>query len=208
MQNLYIYEGSTVAKKESLTQYVTTPFPQTLVDYFQADVNKSSIRLKWLTTIEINSEFFTVERSLDSIHYEAIGMVRGSGNSSVELEYAFNDTTPLNGKAYYRLVNTDYHGKETFFTTVVTYVSNMTKNGMHIFPSISGNQGVIEVIMGVDSNEKVSISIVNLKGEAIDKGTVSGYFSTVSLGENALPGIYMVQANVGNIQKTKRLVIR
>jgi hypothetical protein len=84
--------------------------PVSLID-FTAIQNESEIDLKWSTASEINNNYFTVERSSDSKHFEEIAQVKGAGTGTEELNYSVIDYTPLPGVSYYRLSQTDFNGK-------------------------------------------------------------------------------------------------
>lgn len=81
---------------------------------FTASANGEKVETNWLTSTEINNDFFAVERSVDAIHFEEAGRVEGAGNSSSELSYRFTDDSPFAGVSYYRLKQTDFDGKSTF----------------------------------------------------------------------------------------------
>lgn len=204
-----IYGDSTIiaANKTANFNHALTGLAHTVVDYFHSDINENSVQLKWSTINEANNDYFTVERSLDGIHYEVIGMIKGNRNSSVKRDYTFNDDAPLNGKVHYRLGTTDYDGKEIYTNTVITYTGRINKNEMRIFPVVSNGKVIIEVITGADSDEKVSINVVSIAGEIIYNEEVSGHFSTISLDKDVKPGIYMIQVSSGNLQKSKRLAL-
>ncbi len=68
-------------------------------------------RLEWVTKTEINNDYFTVEHSLDGENFEAIGTVRGAGNSTISLHYAYNDYQSFKGINYYRLTQHDFNGE-------------------------------------------------------------------------------------------------
>ena len=63
-------------------------------------------------------------------------------------------------------------------------------------------------ITGTDSTEEVVINITNLEGTVVYETTAKGYSSTLALDGEVEAGVYMAQISVGNVQKTKRVVIR
>ncbi len=71
--------------------------------------------IDWVTSAEINNNYFVIERSTDGTNFEVIGTVSGSGNSNTTAKYNFNDMNPVLGVNYYRLKQIDYDGhSETF----------------------------------------------------------------------------------------------
>ncbi|TVQ07197.1 MAG: T9SS C-terminal target domain-containing protein, partial [Bacteroidetes bacterium] len=85
------------------------PLPIELL-HFTATETEGNVLLTWATGSETNNDYFTLERSLDLKHVEAIGHVAGAGNSARTLHYRFADTSPLEGISYYRLKQTDFDG--------------------------------------------------------------------------------------------------
>ena len=44
---------------------------------------------------EVNNDYFTIERSSDGTSFSKIGIVQGSGNTTVKQSYSFDDVSPL-----------------------------------------------------------------------------------------------------------------
>jgi len=89
------------------------PLPIELT-YFEAVENGQQVELSWETASEIDNDYFTIERSQDGIHFEAIEKVLGAGNSTQTIEYSTVDKSPYNGVSYYRLKQTDYNGEFSY----------------------------------------------------------------------------------------------
>ncbi len=73
--------------------------------------------LEWVTASEINNDFFTIERSIDGMTFETIGIVDAAGNSTASLSYSLKDQHP-GQLTYYRLKQTDYNGDYTYSQTI------------------------------------------------------------------------------------------
>jgi hypothetical protein len=82
------------------------------VGYTAWDVVSSGgeVRLSWTTESEINNDYFAVQRSLDGIIWETLGLVEGSGTSSDPHSYSYTDASPGKGINYYRLKQVDHNG--------------------------------------------------------------------------------------------------
>ena len=78
---------------------------------------------------------------------------------------------------------------------------------IHVSSAISSGKRMINVITGTN-DEQVDVMVVSLAGDVVYEGTVRGYTSTIELGDDVEPGLYMVQLSAGNVQKTKQLMIR
>ena len=71
----------------TLSNQTVNPLPVELL-YFTAAKNGQTVLLEWATLNEINSDYFTVERSADAIAFKGIIEVPGAGNSSTIRYYS------------------------------------------------------------------------------------------------------------------------
>jgi hypothetical protein len=67
-------------------------------------------RITWATATEQGTAHFTVQRSVDGRAYDDLGRLPAQGNSGEMQHYAFQDDSPPEGVAYYRLVMVDSDG--------------------------------------------------------------------------------------------------
>ncbi|MDG2450438.1 MAG: LamG domain-containing protein, partial [Saprospiraceae bacterium] len=130
-----------------------TPLPIDLVS-FTANVNDDRVDLKWLTSTEINNDYFTIERSVDGVLWEEIGVVVGAGNSFTPLDYQFTDQFPIEGSSYYRLKQTDFdnkqqhHQKQEVFQEDYTAVASSVFQ-MELYPNpVQDDQFFIKLLIG------------------------------------------------------------
>ncbi|MBL7922626.1 MAG: T9SS type A sorting domain-containing protein [Bacteroidia bacterium] len=86
-----------------------SPLPVELIS-FNAKAKGNSVYLDWSTASEINSDYFTVERTLDFNEHTEIAKVTAAGNSSQMNLYDAWDHQPADGINYYRLLQTDLDG--------------------------------------------------------------------------------------------------
>lgn len=84
--------------------------PIELISFTASLTNEEVVKLEWITSTEINNDFFTIEKSVDGVTFESIANIPGAGNSTTEKVYHLNDNTPEEGMNYYRLKQTDYDG--------------------------------------------------------------------------------------------------
>ncbi len=77
---------------------------------FTASAKNDLVETQWVTSTEINNDYFTVERSVDATNFEEVGRLDGAGNSTTQLSYGFIDDAPYPGISYYRLKQTDFDG--------------------------------------------------------------------------------------------------
>jgi len=79
--------------------------------YFEGTKYPEFNILKWSTASEYNSDYFSIEVSIDGFSWKKIGEIAASGNSNIKMNYfyihKFND---LNIH-YYKLLQYDYDGE-------------------------------------------------------------------------------------------------
>jgi hypothetical protein len=93
---------------------------------FTASCEGESVRLNWQTASELNSDFFTIERSYDGRSFEAIGFIPAAGNSDLLLNYSFLDRGHGGKFSYYRLIETDFDGQTYASSIISSECSNET----------------------------------------------------------------------------------
>ncbi len=96
---------------------VTAALPITLTG-FNAITRNGVVELYWETEKEVNNDYFTLERSANNLEFEERTIIQGAGNSNEKIDYSFVDDSPLPGKSYYRLKQTDFDGTFTYSKVV------------------------------------------------------------------------------------------
>jgi hypothetical protein len=172
---------------------------------FNAEDDNASVKITWKTASEENNNFFTVERSSDGKTYIAIATIPGAGTTMAISTYEFSDKTPLNGRSYYRLSQTDFDGKSETFNPVTVEMIAVESASIQIYPNpLVGS--VLSVAIANPANG--SIEILDGKGNRVLSQNVTTDDSNVelTLNENVTPGIYFVNYKAGSERKTIRLV--
>lgn len=166
----------------NFVSHTLTPLPVTLTKFSVVKQGTGAL-LQWQTATEQNSKDFVIQRSTDGIKYNGIGSVEAAGNSTSLRNYAFVDPSPVTGKNYYRLNQTDLDGKSAF--SPVRLLS-FTNTGKLVWYS-TGSRSV-EVSLQMGSNEKYIIS--DISGHLVRQGQLSSGKTSLS----GLPGgIYIVK---------------
>ena len=98
--------------------------PITLLSFTGKSLTNTTNLLEWITSTEINNDYFTLERSSDAQNFSAIGIVNGAGNSNISLNYNFIDDSPLKGINYYRLKQTDFDGVFSYSNSIALTNNN------------------------------------------------------------------------------------
>lgn len=109
---------------------------------FQVSLENKAVACEWWTETELNNDFFTIERSLDGIHFEPIAYLKGAGNSLEPLSYKIYDYDPyLDVVSYYRLSQTDFNGLTRLHD--VRSIKTKSTNELTIYPNPSN--GTIQI---------------------------------------------------------------
>ncbi len=85
------------------------PVPVELTS-FTASVTGKNVLLQWATATELNNSGFEVQRKTVDSEYEAVGFVAGSGSTTEQRDYLFNDVNVPDGNYIYRLKQIDFNG--------------------------------------------------------------------------------------------------
>lgn len=173
--------------------------------YFSAHAENSTSKLLWATATEQNNKGFEIERSIDGINWKSIGFVESKavrGNSGDRLDYSFTDNKPVNGKNFYRLVQTDYDGKLTYsFTRIVMFGSPTQINA---YPNPTKD---IVYVTGLKGNE--TIKVYDATGRLVIKQTVNKTTVEISFGKFS-EGIYHlhIEGADGSVTTQKAVKIK
>ncbi|MEP7277272.1 MAG: SBBP repeat-containing protein, partial [Bacteroidota bacterium] len=157
---------------------------------FAAKVNdKNTVAISWTTTTEINNNYFTVERSRDGLSFEQVAIVKGAINSSLPIHYQATDKTPLPGKLYYRLRQTDLDGKHTFSALVQVQINTANSNRFTIYPNPV--QQVLQVQLIASANRSIVWQVQDATGKILKQQSDQSHGLNQTIDVSVLPkGIY------------------
>ena len=157
---------------------------------FSATLNVSLVDLVWVTTSEIDSDMFMVEKSLDGAFFRIIGEAKAAGNSSENVVYDFQDEHPNYGTNFYRLKQVDLDGSFTYSKIVKV---DYQPDHMLIFPN------PVEKVLNItekNADDFEILRITDLSGRMISNIPLKNIESnsTISVDVGDLPsGTYLTQ---------------
>jgi hypothetical protein len=132
---------------------------------FDAKKSGHQVMCSWVTSSEINNDYFTIERSADGIKYDSVLAIKGAGNSSNELHYACSDKNPLLGNSYYRLKQTNYDGSSSWSDAVHMYIEKISSS-YAIFPNPSDG-GFVHISRNGEDMSNAKIIVRNILGKEV-----------------------------------------
>lgn len=176
---------------------------------FDAVSKGEVVETNWVTAIEINNDYFTVERSEDGINFKEVGKVEGAGNSTVSLAYNFTDANPLGGVSYYRLKQTDYDGQFSY-SNMVTVRRGQQDVSVSVYPNPTHSQINIQLNNTADA---VDVTIFDQFGKLMytnvypSNGKRSANNIQLQVGNMLSAGIYFMNVTTNQTTFKEKLII-
>lgn len=168
--------------------------PVKLISFVAAE-NKGTNILQWTTATESNSDYFSVERSSDGQHFEAIGRVTAKGFTSSNTNYTYTDLAPLPGINYYRLVMLDKDNSKDLSNTVS--VVNKKEESLRISTAaIAAGKGNMALSIISAQNQKATVAVFDVNGKVFFNEPVQLSKGTTTLNKNTAvlsAGIYYIR---------------
>ncbi len=174
------------------------PLPIIITEFEAKVISKNNVQLNWITSSEINNNYFEVERSVDGSQFTAIGKVDGNGTTNSISSYQFTDhsLSSVNREQstiYYRLKQVDFDGKLEYSKTVSVNINSL-QQPTSIYPNPSDGSFIIE--NDVEQNSNITFTLINLMGEKVWSN-----FYQLQAGKNSIevkattlsPGIYFLR---------------
>ncbi|MBC7874001.1 MAG: T9SS type A sorting domain-containing protein [Ferruginibacter sp.] len=155
---------------------------------FNYVLENNSVRLKWKTTSEVNTDRFEVERSTDGLNFSNIGTVRSTGTSNSPKDYNLVDASP-GAMNYYRLKQIDRYNKFSYST--ILNVKFKGDNPLTVQPTIVVADQ-LRVNIGLQQREIGIIQVYDLSGRALIGLTGSSGYNEINV-SNISAGIYIIR---------------
>ncbi len=176
---------------------------------FHGEVLAEGNQLYWSSLSEVDNAYYTLERSYDGQHFEAIGTIAGNGSSDQVHQYQFLDTEARAGLSYYRLKDTDFGGVTTMSSGIVSLLrDDRDINVGKPYPSPTSDQ----VFIGLElyNEEEVSVMIYDIVGRShVDQRLVLPAGNHVLNHElpGFAPGMYIMVLTKGYDHHIRRFVV-
>ena len=147
----------------------TASLPIELLTFTAKPVDNKYVLTSWETASEVNSDYFTIERSKDASEgsWEYVGTVDGAGNSTTVLDYSLQDKTPYQGTSYYRLKQTDYDGKTETFEKVTVEIKSINDTPQFlVYPNPLNSEEIKISLKGI-KEKAILVVLYNTLGEEV-----------------------------------------
>ncbi len=175
---------------------------------FGAQPDGTRVRLDWTVSMEINNDYFTIERSQDGVEFEPVAVVEGGGNHSLQKDYRTFDPQPHLGLSYYRLKQTDFDGASKTYDMVSVTMTSEAGTKFDIYPNPNKGSFTLQLDTPFD---QITVSILNNMGQMVYlnelMGTTGKTKTQLSLGDILATGMYFVKVDSGRDTFIKQMVI-
>lgn len=145
------------------------------------------VHINWSTASETNTNYFTIQKSMDGAHFNNVTNVPASGNSNTKTNYQFKDLDALNGNVpilYYRIKETDKDGKIQY-----SNIKKLKWNTANTFKLVSNPVNSVANLEYFSTlNSTIKLRVVDQLGKI--------YIST---NRNILQGINNFNLPIGNL---------
>jgi hypothetical protein len=114
--------------------------------------------LTWVTALEKNSSYFSIEKSENSINFFEIGTVNAKGTSNEIVNYVYDDNQ-FDKSSYYRLRMVDNDGSYKYSSV------QFLETGNNYARIIRTESGGMEVMASVNEDTRWNIAVYSLLGQ-------------------------------------------
>jgi hypothetical protein len=187
-----------------------TPLPVELIS-FTAVLKFDIVELKWSTASELNNDHFTIERSTDLENFDVVATIPGNGTSNVIHHYNTLDPSPVYGRSYYRLKQTDYDGKYSYSDVRLIDYEGPKFSSLRAYPNPLTGANLTIVITGLKDQTTVPVVIYNVQGQIVFEQTFQvetpGVLKQeIEITERLRSGLYIIKAGQ-TLQLMQKLVV-
>jgi hypothetical protein len=196
--------GNTLSSQSSFSSFrlhgpsnIGGALPVSLVSLQATPINNEFIRVNWVTATEINNKGFEVWKSTDAINFTNIGWVdaQGDGNSTTNLNYAFDDRDVVANKMYYYRLRQIDKDETPHTTSIVSASLNGTNmDGIFIGDFFPNPSSISSAVLITSSKEMdINIALYNNLSQVVtsEKIHVNPGVNTVELPLNTITeGVY------------------
>ncbi len=203
------YGNKTAAKVASISEAVTiytAPLPITLLN-FSGKIENNDAVLTWTSANEFNNKEYRIQRSIDGVNFETIGLVPSVGNTTQSTNYSFKDANMPTGRIYYRLQQIDNDGESKNYN-IILLVKNESSVDFKVMPNPASDLIAIQYnngILAYDTDVKLfDISGKLINQTSINKGQTIAYFNV----ETLYSGTYIVRIQNDELTESIKVTVQ
>ncbi|MEN0004418.1 MAG: BspA family leucine-rich repeat surface protein [Bacteroidota bacterium] len=179
-------------------QYDCAALPVEWLAFEARAAEANQVAIHWTTAVEIDNDYFLVERSKDGLDFELIAQVQGQGSTTDVSYYNILDQYPYHGVNYYRLQQVDFDGTVTYSPIVSASITASTT--IDLFPNPVSN--ILNIRFSEQLEATVPMQLYNSVGQLIfetwiDPQATDGIVEIKEV-DQLKAGIYYLKIDLGN----------
>jgi len=181
--------------------------PITLEIFKGEAVNQGNL-IKWVTSTEINNDYFSLQTSTNGVDFITIAQIEGQGNSNTPVVYEHLDRAAAKGVTYYQLIQKDYDGTQSKSKVIQVMRGEAAFNITDLRPVPATDLLTIQFVAPEDNT--VNIELFDLIGHTLRKlqHTSDGGIIQMDINVDQLPaGIYFISLISNTDKVTQKFVI-
>lgn len=172
---------------------------------FQAKLTEEKkVALTWVTASEVNVKNYVVERSTDGTHFETISNPVPANNSLNKNTYQATDENPKVGVNYYRVLGTDFDGKQTFTLVHSVYIAEASIE-FKVFPNPAKTKSSLIIFTNWDKD--YDFKMTDLTGRLIFQQLKLHSQSVEISSLDLATGSYIYECSTANSSTKGKLII-
>jgi hypothetical protein len=213
-------KGYTSFSKFIIAKSRDEALPIELLSFTATLDNNNIVDLYWSTSVEINNDYFTVEKAIENsnsnLYWSFVLTKKGAGNSNEIIEYNDFDANPYKGISYYRLKQTDFDGNYKYSKIVAINNNQHFNNDINLTfisypnPSLLCEEINIYNIEAYKPLETLTFEVFDMLNKIVISEIIftdeNGFFTKKINKNNELkPGMYIVKITATTLNNKKEL---
>jgi hypothetical protein len=176
---------------------------------FSVSYNNLAAQLKW-SAEEINTSFYSIERSIDGKNFLQIGTVKALNNNT-KTDYSFTDNllSYQSPSVFYRLSIKDVDGRTSNSKILFMKIASSFDKGMIITPNPASASP--NIILSASKQAITNIEVYDALGKRklLQRVSLAQGSNSILLNTGQLTkGIYIVKATIDGFSQSAKLVIQ
>ena len=170
---------------------------------FEGAKQNAGVQLKWTTEQEVNTNHFEVQRSVNGLNFETIGIVKSFGLTSGNI-YSMQDTR-AGSVNFYRLKVVDNDGNYTFSNIIMINIAGLKQR---IYVLNNPFKNVIRLGFTNQPGEMVKIRLSDPSGKVLQQSVFKNAVNSIEINTPSYlsKGVYLLEAIVDGTRFTYKLV--
>ncbi|GAB3349111.1 hypothetical protein GCM10027566_04950 [Arachidicoccus ginsenosidivorans] len=210
IDDIRFYDNALTADAIADIYHLTDPASNPLrVQSFTGKEIGGKIYLKWQTEHELDTHFFQLYRSADSIHYRLLTKVWAKDYGDSLTSYSYVDGHPIHGKNYYRLMQMDEIGQRSLLAETLVLFGH--KEVFDVFPNPFYGNHLHFYLKNFTEKNKFHASFYGLNGMHIvsaDFKVNPQHTYTLQFPHKLRQGIYLLNVSDGVKRIEKKVIVK